>query len=102
MASDRARMLHWVLKIQNLKSTVDFLTNVMGMHVLRHEEFNKGCEASCNGPYNRPWSKTMIGYGPEHSHFVLELTFNYGITSYAKGNDLNFIAVKKSALSQHQ
>ncbi|KAL3193453.1 hypothetical protein MRX96_016814 [Rhipicephalus microplus] len=33
----------------------------------------------------------MIGYGPEVSHFVMELTYNYGIGSYAKGND--FVAV---------
>jgi hypothetical protein len=39
-----------------------FYVNVLGMKVLRHEEFGSGCEASCNGPYSRPWSKTMIGY----------------------------------------
>jgi len=49
------------------------------MKVLRHEEFNAGCEATCNGPYARPWSKTMIGWGPELSNFVFELTYNYGI-----------------------
>ena len=34
---------------------------VVGMKVLRHEEFEKGCEAACNGPYDGKWSKTMIG-----------------------------------------
>ena len=29
----------------------------------------------------------MIGYGAEDSHFVLELTYNYGIESYQLGND---------------
>jgi len=29
----------------------------------------------------------MIGYGAEDSHFVLELTYNYGIGSYQLGND---------------
>ena len=29
----------------------------------------------------------MIGYGPEESHFVIELTYNYGIGSYKMGND---------------
>ena len=33
----------------------------LGMTVLRHEEFEKGCEAACNGPYDGKWSKTMIG-----------------------------------------
>ncbi len=29
----------------------------------------------------------MVGYGPEHSHFVMELTYNYGIGSYSLGSD---------------
>ncbi|VDM31186.1 unnamed protein product [Hydatigera taeniaeformis] len=57
------------------------------MKVLRHEEFVEGCKAACNGPYDGKWSKTMIGYGPEDDHFVLELTYNYGIGSYCHGND---------------
>lgn len=35
----------------------------------------------------------MIGYGPEDSNFALELTYNYGIESYDKGNDLLYIAL---------
>lgn len=38
----------------------------------------------------------MIGFGPEDSFFVLELTYNYGIKSYAKGNDLVSITVSDS------
>jgi len=63
------------------------------MRVLRHEEFSEGCEATCNGPYGGAWSKTMVGYGPEVSNFVLELTYNYGIDSYEQGNDLQYIAL---------
>lgn len=29
----------------------------------------------------------MIGYGDEDNHFVIELTYNYGIKSYKLGND---------------
>lgn len=29
----------------------------------------------------------MIGYGSEDNHFVIELTYNYGIKTYAMGND---------------
>lgn len=28
----------------------------------------------------------MMGYGPEDKSAVLELTFNYGVTEYEKGN----------------
>lgn len=27
----------------------------------------------------------MIGYGPEDDHFVIELTYNYGVKSYVLG-----------------
>ncbi|KAA0185086.1 Glyoxalase domain-containing protein 4, partial [Fasciolopsis buskii] len=56
--------------------------------ILRHEEFAEGCKAQCNGPYDGKWSKTMVGYGSEDSHFVLELTYNYGVGSYKMGNDI--------------
>lgn len=39
-------------------------------------------------PYENRWSKTMIGYGPELNHFVVELTYNYGVTSYDLGTYL--------------
>ena len=29
----------------------------------------------------------MVGYGPEDSHFVVELTYNYNISNYKLGND---------------
>lgn len=57
------------------------------MTPLRHEEFNEGCAAACNGPYDNKWSKTMIGYGDEDNNFVVELTYNYTIGSYKLGND---------------
>lgn len=36
----------------------------------------------------------MIGYGSEDDHFVIELTYNYGINSYEKGNDFKGITIK--------
>lgn len=41
----------------------------------------------------------MIGYGPEDSHFVLELTYNYGISSYRHGNPLSSIDIERRAFS---
>lgn len=35
----------------------------------------------------------MIGYGPESSHFVIELTYNYGVTSYELGNEFGGITI---------
>lgn len=32
------------------------------------------------------YTLAMMGYGPEEKNAVLELTYNYGVTEYAKGN----------------
>jgi len=77
-----------VLKIGDREASIKFYRDLLGMTPLRHEEFDGMCEATCNGPYDNKWSKTMIGYGPEDDHFVLELTYNYTVGSYKLGNDL--------------
>lgn len=33
----------------------------------------------------------MAGYGSEDDHFVVELTYNYGIKEYKLGNDFQVI-----------
>lgn len=32
------------------------------------------------------YTVAMMGYAPEHETTVLELTYNYGVTEYTKGN----------------
>ena len=87
--------LHWVFKVPSPRAdTMQFYREVLGMTVLRHEEFEKGCEAACNGPYDGRWSKTMVGYGPEENHFAIELTYNYNISSYKLGNDFQGITIQ--------
>ncbi|XP_014228442.1 glyoxalase domain-containing protein 4 [Trichogramma pretiosum] len=88
------RALHFVFKVADRKQTAKFYREILGMKVLRHEEFSEGCEAACNGPYANRWSKTMIGYGPEDTHFVVELTYNYGVSNYESGNDFQGITIR--------
>ncbi|KAM4794797.1 glyoxalase domain-containing protein 4 [Rhinophrynus dorsalis] len=90
------RALHYVLKVGDRPQTARFYRELLGMKVLRHEEFEEGCKATCNGPYDGKWSKTMIGYGPEDSHFVVELTYNYGVGEYRLGNDFLGITLQSS------
>ncbi|NWR33171.1 GLOD4 protein, partial [Tachuris rubrigastra] len=98
MAARRA--LHFVFKVGDRARTARFYRELLGMSVLRHEEFEEGCKASCNGPYDGKWSKTMVGYGPEDNHFVAELTYNYGIGEYRLGNDfLGITLVSSQAVS---
>lgn len=35
---------------------------------------------------NLQYTVAMMGYGPEDKNPVLELTYNYGVTEYDKGN----------------
>uniref|UniRef100_A0A8B9TPR2 Glyoxalase domain containing 4 n=1 Tax=Anas platyrhynchos TaxID=8839 RepID=A0A8B9TPR2_ANAPL len=94
------RALHFVFKVGDRPRTARFYRQLLGMSVLRHEEFEEGCKASCNGPYDGKWSKTMVGYGPEDNHFVAELTYNYGIGEYRLGNDfLGITLVSSQAVS---
>lgn len=36
----------------------------------------------------------MVGYGNESSHFVIELTYNYGVKSYKLGNEFGGVTIK--------
>jgi len=96
--SANARALHYVVKIGNREASYNFYSKQLGMKVLRHEEFSEGCKATCNGPYGGKWSKTMMGYGNENEHFVLELTYNYGIDHYQLGNDFHAFHIESDKL----
>ncbi|NP_001188167.1 glyoxalase domain-containing protein 4 [Ictalurus punctatus] len=94
------RALHFVFKVGDRSKTAIFYRDVLGMKILRHEEFEEGCKATCNGPYDGKWSKTMVGFGPEDDHFVAELTYNYGVGEYKLGNDfLGFTIQSSQAVS---
>jgi len=90
----RGRGIHWVIRDSDLKPGLSFLKNVLGMKVLRHEENEKPCEITCNGRYNNSWSKTMIGYDTEDKCYALEVTYNFGVYRYDKGNGLKYIGMK--------
>eukprot|EP00931_Biecheleriopsis_adriatica_P067029 TRINITY_DN41238_c0_g1_i1.p1 TRINITY_DN41238_c0_g1~~TRINITY_DN41238_c0_g1_i1.p1 ORF type:complete len:429 (-),score=56.49 TRINITY_DN41238_c0_g1_i1:78-1364(-) len=88
-----SRPAHWVVRTSNLEAVLNFLSTVFGMKVLRHEEFDHPCAITCNGVHKTPWSKTMVGYGPEDESYCLELTYNYGVADYGEGSALDHICV---------
>ncbi|KAH8287070.1 hypothetical protein KR054_001746 [Drosophila jambulina] len=98
MSAIPGRALHYVFKIGDRAKNAFFFRQILGMKVLRHEEFKEGCDAECNGPYDNRWSKTMVGYGPEDSHFVIELTYNYGVSSYKMGNDFGGVTIHSTEI----
>lgn len=79
-----------------LKSNVINFFSFNIKQVLRHEEFTETCAAQCNGPYDNRWSKTMVAYGDESTHFVMELTYNYGVSSYKLGNEFGGVVIKST------
>lgn len=77
------RLLHTMLRVGDLQRSIDFYTKIMGMTLLRTSE---------NHEYK--YSLAFIGYGPETSHTVLELTYNHGVDSYDLGSAYGHIAIE--------
>uniref|UniRef100_A0A0N5AJ65 Glyoxalase domain-containing protein 4 n=1 Tax=Syphacia muris TaxID=451379 RepID=A0A0N5AJ65_9BILA len=90
------RLIHYTLKVSDRQASRDFFVDSLGMRVLRHEEYDAGCKVECNGPFKNRWSKTLVGYGSEDAHFVLELVYNYDVDKYDKGNDLVGIFIRST------
>ncbi|CAN8243704.1 unnamed protein product [Cochlearia groenlandica] len=71
---DNRRMLHVVYRVGDLDRTIKFYTECLGMKLLRKRDIPE-----------EKYMNAFLGYGPEDSHFVIELTYNYGIDKYDIG-----------------
>lgn len=76
------RILHTMIRVGNLQRSIDFYTQVMGMKLLRTDE---------NTEYK--YSLAFVGYDDENKASVIELTYNWGTTSYDHGNAFGHIAI---------
>ena len=76
------RMLHTMLRVGDLQRSIHFYTDVMGMTVLREEEYPEG-----------KFSLAFVGYGDELSNTVIELTYNWGTDNYDLGEGFGHIAI---------
>lgn len=77
------RILHTMLRVGDLQRSISFYTEVLGMSLLR---------TSDNPEYQ--YTLAFVGYGDEASGAVLELTYNYGVSSYDNGNAFGHIALE--------
>ncbi|MDE2048899.1 MAG: lactoylglutathione lyase, partial [Betaproteobacteria bacterium] len=77
------RILHTMLRVGDMQRSIDFYTQVMGMKLLR---------TSDNPAYK--YSLAFVGYGPESEGAVIELTYNYGVSSYDMGGAYGHIAIE--------
>ncbi|CAM8369817.1 lactoylglutathione lyase [Candidatus Methylopumilus universalis] len=77
------RVLHTMIRVSDLEKSLTFYTNILGMKLLRLHEYPEG-----------KFTLAFVGFGDEKDHAVIELTYNWGVTSYDKGNAFGHIAIE--------
>jgi lactoylglutathione lyase len=71
-----------MLRVGDLDKSVAFYTGLLGMRELRRTEVPDG-----------KYTLVFLGYGDEASHTVLELTYNWGVSSYDLGTAFGHLAI---------
>jgi len=77
------RILHTMLRVGDLRRSVDFYTGVLGMQLLR----------TTDRP-DQQYSLAFVGYGDESDGAVLELTYNHGVERYDLGTAYGHVAIE--------
>jgi lactoylglutathione lyase len=72
-----------MLRVGDLRRSIDFYTQVLGMKVLR----------TTDRPEQK-YSLAFVGYDDESRASVLELTYNYGVDRYDLGSAYGHIAIE--------
>jgi len=76
------RLLHTMLRVGDLEASLAFYTEVLGMQLLRKQDYPDG-----------KFTLAFVGYGPEEQTAVLELTHNWETDHYDLGNAYGHIAL---------
>ena len=76
------RVLHTMLRVGNLERSIAFYTEVLGMRLLRRNDYPEG-----------RFTLAFVGYGEESEGAVIELTFNWDTDAYDIGNGFGHIAL---------
>lgn len=76
------RVLHTMLRVVDLERSLKFYTEVLGMVLLRRQDYPEG-----------RFTLAFVGYGPESEGAVIELTHNWDTSSYELGNAFGHIAL---------
>lgn len=77
------RILHTMLRVGNLEKSIHFYTEVLGMKLIRSQDYPDG-----------EFTLAFVGYGNEYDNSVIELTYNYGKESYDMGTAYGHMALE--------
>ncbi|MFA5530511.1 MAG: lactoylglutathione lyase [Thiohalomonadaceae bacterium] len=77
------RILHTMLRVGDLERSIRFYTEVMGMRLLRKQDYPEG-----------KFTLAFLGYGDETEQPAIELTYNWGVDSYEMGTGYGHIALE--------
>lgn len=77
------RLLHTMLRVGNLERSLTFYQQVLGMKLLRRQDFPEG-----------RFTLAFVGYGDEDANTVIELTHNWDTERYDLGQGYGHIAVE--------
>lgn len=77
------RLLHTMIRSGDLDRSIAFYTEVLGMTLLRRKDYPEG-----------KFTLAFVGYGDEASNSVIELTYNWGVSSYELGNAFGHLAIE--------
>lgn len=77
------RILHTMLRVGDLDRSIQFYTDVLGMRLLRRNDYPDG-----------KFTLAFLGYGEESEEAVIELTYNWGVDSYELGSGYGHIALE--------
>ena len=83
------RILHTMLRVGNLERSIAFYTQVLGMQLLRQNEYPEG-----------KFTLAFVGYGEETEQTVIELTYNWDTDVYNLGDAFGHIAIEVADVYQ--
>ncbi|MBW7859556.1 MAG: lactoylglutathione lyase [Rhodocyclaceae bacterium] len=76
------RFLHTMLRVVDLERSIAFYTEVLGMRLLRRQDYPEG-----------RFTLAFVGYQEEHDGAVIELTWNWDVVAYDHGNAFGHLAI---------
>jgi lactoylglutathione lyase len=76
------RLLHTMLRVNDLEESLKFYLDVLGMKLLRRKDYESG-----------RFTLAFVGYGDEADTAVIELTHNWDTKSYALGDAFGHLAI---------